>query len=122
VDRGRRLLLCLCSFALERHAAKNCRAFASAEVYLLLFVWRERMRAAKSLRVITTAFEFFLAPLSQVRGELVADLRAQVPHWATLREAAASRHRNDSLLVTDFRINGSDWQEGVQVHMAAILI
>lgn len=51
----------------------------------------------------------------QVRGELVADLRAQVPHWAALREAAASRHRNESLLVTDSRINSSDWQEGVQV-------
>ena len=49
-----------------------------------------------------------------MEGELVADLRAQVPHWATLREASASRTREDSLLRTDYRINESDWADGCQ--------
>ena len=52
---------------------------------------------------------------AQCDGELVADLRAQVPHWARVVEQSASRHRPDSLLRSDSRINRSDWQEGVQV-------
>mmetsp|Transcript_19298 Transcript_19298/g.58284 ORF Transcript_19298/g.58284 Transcript_19298/m.58284 type:complete len:576 (+) Transcript_19298:406-2133(+) len=48
-------------------------------------------------------------------GELVADLRPNIPHWAKIAEESASWLRPDSLLRMDARINKSDWQEGVQV-------
>lgn len=61
----------------------------------------------------------------QVGGELIADLRAQIPHWAVLREASASRSRPDSLLASDPRISTSDWPDGAQActsHSSVILL
>jgi hypothetical protein len=56
-----------------------------------------------------------------VNGELVADLRQPVPHWAVIVEQSTSRSRPDSLLRTDHRINTSDWPDGGQVGAARTL-
>ena len=50
-----------------------------------------------------------------MNGELVADLRQPVPHWAVVVEQSTNRSRPDSLLRTDYRINTSDWPDGGQV-------
>jgi hypothetical protein len=58
----------------------------------------------------------------QVAGELVADLRQPVPHWAVIVEQSTNRSHPDSLLRIDHRINQSNWPDGGQVSAACTLI
>lgn len=48
-------------------------------------------------------------------GQLIADLRPQIPHWAVMVEEAASRSQPNSLMVTDPRLASTDWQDGAQI-------
>jgi hypothetical protein len=92
-----------------------------AERYMVQLVGTDlllhRIAGCSSWWLMSTATACALWRL-QVQGELVADLRQPVPHWAVVVEQSTNRSRADSLLRTDHRINQSNWPDGGQARAA----